>query len=122
MRIASNMMSDRLLSNLQTNYARMAASQEQITTGRRVNRPSDDPTAAGTERLRLSDLEGVKRSQDSVSSAQGWLSASESGLSSLNDIVARARELALQGPNASTDQNGRNAMASEIDQLVTSAK
>jgi flagellar hook-associated protein 3 FlgL len=44
MRIANNMMSDRLLANLQRSYGRMATTQEQISTGRRVNRPSDDPT------------------------------------------------------------------------------
>jgi flagellar hook-associated protein 3 FlgL len=122
MRIANNMVSDRLLYNLQASYARMAKTQEQITTGRRVNRPSDDPTAAGTERLRLADLEGIKRSQDSVDNANGWLTASESAISSLGDIVSRARELALQGANASTDANGRNAIAAEIDQLAQAAK
>src|SRR5881628_446399 len=105
MRISNNMMSDRLLSNLQRSYSRMATTQEQISTGKRVNRPSDDPTAAGAERLRTADLEGIRRSQDSVAAAADWLSASETALSSVNDIVARARELTVQGANASSDQN-----------------
>jgi flagellar hook-associated protein 3 FlgL len=122
MRIANNMMSDRLLANLQRSYAQMATTQERISTGRRVNRPSDDPVAAATERLRNADLEGIRRSQDSVAAATGWLNASESALSSLGDVVARARELTLQGANASTDANGRNLIANEIDQLVKAAK
>ena len=122
MRISNNMMSDRLLSNLQRSYSRMATTQEQITTGRRVNRPSDDPIAAAAERLREGDLEGIRRSQDSVDAASGWMSAAEGGLSSLQDIISRARELALQGANASTDQNGRNSIAGELDQLVQAAK
>ena len=100
----------------------MSTTQEQISTGRRVNRPSDDPLAAAQERLRTGDLEGIKRSQDSVSSTTSWLSASESALSSLNDVVARARELAVQGANGSLSQSGRNAIADEIDQLAKSAK
>src|SRR4051794_39093346 len=122
MRISSTMMSDRLLSSLQRSYTQMATTQEQVTTGRRVNRPSDDPTAAGTERLRLADLEGIKRSQDSVASATGWLNATETGVSSLQDIMFSARELTLRGANASTDANGRNLIADEIDQLARSAK
>src|SRR5947207_11988745 len=122
MRVTNNMMSDRLLANLQRSYTQMATTQEQVTTGRRVNRPSDDPVAAAAERLRQGDLEGIKRSQDSVDGANGWLSATEGGLASLQDIISRARELALQGANASTDQNGRNAIAGELDQLVQSAK
>jgi flagellar hook-associated protein 3 FlgL len=114
-RISNNMMSDRLLANLQRSYSRMATTQEQISSGSRVNRPSDDPTAAGAERLRSAELEGIRRSQDSVAAANGWLTASESALSSLGDVVSRARELALQGANASIDQNGRNVIAGEID-------
>lgn len=122
MRLSSSMIGDRLLADLQRSYGRMATTQEQISTGRRVNRPSDDPLAAGQERLRTSDLEGIKRSQDSVASASSWLSASESALSSVNDIVARARELTVQGANGSLDQKSRDAIAAEIDQLTKSAK
>lgn len=122
MRLTSSTMGDRLIADLQRSYTRMATTQEQISTGKRVNRPSDDPLAAAQARLRTSDLEGIKRSQDSVASASGWLSATESGLSSVRDVVARANELALQGANGSTDQNARNAIADELDQLVKSAK
>src|SRR3954451_23717623 len=117
LRLSSSTMGDRLLLDLQRSYGRMATTQEQISTGRRVNRPSDDPLAAGTERLRTADLEGVKRSQDSVNTATAWLGATESALSSVQDIVSRARELALQATNGATDQNSRNLIANEIDQL-----
>lgn len=122
MRLSNAIMSDRLLLDLQRSYGRMATTQEQISTGRRVNRPSDDAVAAGTERRRLADLEGVKRSQDSVAGASSWLGATEKGLSSLQDILSRARELAIQGANGATDANSRTLIAGEIDQLVNAAK
>jgi len=115
-------MGDRLISDLTHAYTRMATTQQQISTGRRVNQPSDDPLAAGQERLRTSDLAGIQASQASVATATSWLTASETGLSSINDVLARARELALQGANGSTDQNGRNSIATEIDQLIKSTK
>jgi flagellar hook-associated protein 3 FlgL len=122
MRLSSSTMGDRLLADLQRSYTRMATTQEQISTGRRVNRPSDDPLAAAQARLRTADMEGIQRSQDSVASATGWLSATETGLSSIRDILARANELALQGANGATPQTARNSIAAEIDQLVASAK
>lgn len=122
MRLSSSTMGDRLLADLQRSYTRMAATQEQISTGKRVNRPSDDPLAAGQARLRTADREGILRSQDSVASATGWLSATESGLSSVRDILGRANELALLGANGSTPQSARNSIAAEIDQLVAAAK
>ncbi|HEU4975135.1 MAG TPA: flagellar hook-associated protein FlgL [Baekduia sp.] len=122
MRLSNATMGNRLLADLQRAYGRMATTQEQISTGKRVNRPSDDPLAAAQARLRTADLAGIKRSQDSVDAANGWLAATEAGLSSVRDIVARANELALQGANGSTDQNARNSIAAEIDQLVAAAK
>lgn len=122
MRISSGMLGDRLLSDLRSAYSRMATTQEQISTGKRVNRPSDDPLAAAQARLRTGDLAGIKASQDSVDAATGWLSATENGLSSIRDVLARANELALQGANGSSDQNARNAIADEIDQLTQAAK
>lgn len=122
MRITNSTMGDRLLADLQRSYGAMAKTQESISTGKRVNRPSDDPTAAGTARLRTADLEGIKRSQDSVATAQSWLIASESGLAKVSDIMARANELAVQGANGTLNQNDRNSIAIELDQLVAAAK
>jgi flagellar hook-associated protein 3 FlgL len=122
LRLSNSTMGDRLLLDLQRSYGRMATTQEQISTGRRVNRPSDDPVAAGTERLRTADLEGIKRSQDSVDAANSWLGGTEKGLSSLQDLLSRARELTVKGANGATDANSRSLIADEIDQLVKAAK
>lgn len=122
MRVTNNMVSNRVVADLQAQYRAMATSQEQVSTGKRVNRPSDDPTAAAQARLRGSELEGIKRSQESVDSASTWLTGTESGLASINDILHTANELTLQGANGSMSQDNRNGIANQIDQLVKSAK
>jgi flagellar hook-associated protein 3 FlgL len=122
MRITNNMVSDRVISDLQARYAAMADTQLQISTGRSVNQPSDDPTAAAQERLRLSELSGIKGSQSSVASAQTALNASESGMEGVRSLLSRANELALAGANGSMSQADRVTIANEIDQLIKSAK
>jgi flagellar hook-associated protein 3 FlgL len=122
MRVTNNMVSDRVLADLQARYTAMADTQLQISTGRRVNQPSDDPTAAAQERLRLSELSGIKGSQSSVASAQTALNASESSLEGIRSLLSRANELALRGATGSTSQDDRNAIANEIDQIIKSAK
>jgi flagellar hook-associated protein 3 FlgL len=122
MRVTNNMVSDRVIADLQARYAQMADTQLQISTGRRVNQPSDDPIAAAQERLRLSDLSGIKASQTSVSGAQAWLSQTETSLSEIQSVLARANELALAGATGTMSQTDRNAIAGEIDQLIKSAK
>jgi flagellar hook-associated protein 3 FlgL len=122
MRITNNMVSGRIISDLQARYAAMADTQLQISTGRRVNQPSDDPTAAAQERLRLSELSQIKGSQSSVASAQTALNASESSLEGVRSVLSRANELALAGANGSLSQADRVTIANEIDQLIKSAK
>jgi flagellar hook-associated protein 3 FlgL len=122
MRITNNMVSDRVISDLQARYAAMADTQLQISTGRSVNQPSDDPTAAAQERLRLSELSGIKGSQSSVDGAQSALNASESSMEGVRSVLSRANELALAGANGSLSQADRVTIANEIDQLIKSAK
>ena len=115
LRVTNNMMNSRVLSDLQRSYRTMAQTQEQISSGYRVNRPSDDPLAAGQARLRQGDLDAIAAGKDGVSSATNWLSAAETGLSSVSSLLARARELTVQGANGSMNQDNRNAIADEID-------
>src|ERR1700709_2475758 len=122
MRITNNMVSDRVLADLQARYGAMADTQLQISTGRSVNKPSDDPTAAARERLRLSELSGIKGSQSSVAGAQSALNASESSMEGVRSVLSRANELALAGANGSLSQADRITIANEIDQLIKSAK
>jgi flagellar hook-associated protein 3 FlgL len=121
-RITNNMVSDRVMSDLQARYAAMANTQLQISTGRRVNDPSDDPTAAAQERLRQSQLAGIQSSQKSVNNSQSWLNQAESSISGINDVLSRAKEIATTGANGSYSQSDRNALANEVDQLIKQAK
>src|SRR3954447_10639113 len=115
MRITNNMVSDRVIADLQSRYAQMANTQLQISTGRRVNQPSDDPVAAAQERLRLSELDGITSSQATVAGTQTWLSQTEAGLGQVRDALSRANELALTGANGTMSQDNRNAIAAEIE-------
>jgi flagellar hook-associated protein 3 FlgL len=122
MRVTNNMVSDRVLSDLQARYRALATSQTQISTERRVNAPSDDPTAAAQERLRQSELSGIVSSQTSVAGVQARLNSTEASLENLRSVLSRANEIALEGANGTMSQSDRNAIADEIDQLIKSAK
>lgn len=121
-RVTNNMVSDRVLSDLQARYKTLTDTQSSISTGRSVNAPSDNPIAAAQERMRQSELSGIKSSQDSVAAVATRLTSVESSLESIRSVLSRANELALTGANGSYSQTNRNAMADEIDQLVKSVK
>lgn len=121
-RITQNMMMDRSLSSLQTALGRLARTQEQLSTGRIINRPSDSPTdtsAAMRMRASISDQAQFGRNAED---GLGWLGQIDTTLTSMLDDIRRARDLALQGANSgSMGDVGRQALATEIDQIRQSA-
>jgi flagellar hook-associated protein 3 FlgL len=122
MRVTNNMVSDHVLTDLQARYRALSTSQTQIGSGRRVNAPSDDPTAAAQERLRQSELSGIQSSQTSVAGVQARLNSTEASLENVRSVLSRANELALKGATGTMSQADRNAIADEVDQLIKSAK
>ena len=108
------------IASVQLSSFRMQKYQEKITTGKEINRASDDP--AGARKVLSLRSEGLKLEQYSkniISSIQS-LEFTTSTLNGAADFLARAQELAIQGVNGATDQEGRDAVASEINGILES--
>jgi flagellar hook-associated protein 3 FlgL len=117
-RVTQNLLVSRSLASLQGSLSRLGKTQEQISTGRVVNRPSDDPTAASaamTFRTAIAKQESYARN---AADGQAWLGTVDSTLSGMSAGVRRARELGLQGASTgSSSAASRAALAAEVDQL-----
>jgi flagellar hook-associated protein 3 FlgL len=122
MRVTQSSMNARALADLQRTASQMAATSQQVSGGKRISQPSDD--ALGThDAVRYRDeLAGLAQYRSNAASATSFVSATDSALQQVSDITQRVRELTLQGANATTDAAGRQAIAAELDQLITSAK
>ena len=121
-RITESMTGRRLLADLNASTSLVAKYQRQISSGRRMEKPSDDPLATHTALRLRNELQGLANDQRSISDAKGWLDTTEAALGAMTDIAQRARELALQGSNGTMAQADRNKIADEIDQLIQTAK
>ncbi len=117
-RITQNMMTRQSLGSLQTNLGRMARLQEQLSTGRVLNRPSDSPTGT-TSAMRLRDSLATSRQyQRNAQDGAAWLGTIDNTVTSLTDQTREARDLAIQGASSgSTGQAVRNNLAASVDQL-----
>jgi flagellar hook-associated protein 3 FlgL len=122
MRITSSMSQRHLLSDLQRVQQRLSDAQNQVSSGKRVEKPSDDPLAAARATRLQADLDATATYSDSVDEAKSWLDASDSALSSLTDVVQRVRELTVQAANGATSDTGRQAIKAEVDQLIKQAQ
>jgi flagellar hook-associated protein 3 FlgL len=117
-RVTQNLMTQRSLGSLQQGLGRLSKIQEQLSTGRVLNRPSDSPsdtTSAMRIRASLADQQQYARNaQDGL----GWLGQVDNTLSGMSDQLRRARDLALQGANSgAVGPAARDALATEVDQI-----
>src|SRR5205085_101005 len=72
-RITQNMMTRSSLASLQANLARTAKLQEQMSTGRVINRPSDSPTGTSTAMRLRGDLAANGQYQRNAQDGVSWL-------------------------------------------------
>lgn len=106
------------LANVQQSTSNMSRLQEQISTGKKVNRASDDP--AGARKILSLRSEDLRLDQytSNIQTATQALEFNASVLQNTSDIMNRITELTMQGISDSTDQNGKSIIAKEINQLL----
>lgn len=116
-RFANSTVKADLSSRINTQRNRINVLQERLTSGKRINRPSDDPSGASAViRLRTSqnEIEQFKRSADFSNQR---LTATDDSLSSYENVLQRVRTLTAQGLSDTTTQQGKNSIATEIEAL-----
>lgn len=117
MRITPQMIVDSTLNNIETNQNRIEQLQNQITSGSRISKPSDDPIGVART-LNLQDsIAQSEQYQRNIDQATSWLNTTDSVMQSVTDSLSRARELAVQAANGTLGSNDRQAIQSEITQL-----
>jgi flagellar hook-associated protein 3 FlgL len=116
-RVTQNMMSQHSLGSLQSSLSKLAAIQEQVSTGRVLNRPSDSPSDTMSSMRMRSSISDQKQYARNAEDGLGWLGQTETALTGINAEVRRARDLALQGANGSLGQTSLDALAVEVDKI-----
>lgn len=118
-RIADTTSSANNLARINANRSRLAVLNEQLTTGRRINRASDDPS--GMEMvlsLRTSQTE-IKQFQRTNQAANSKLVAADDALNNYETKLDRVRVLITQGLSDTSTQPAKNALATELESLRT---
>lgn len=114
MRIATSMIFDAGVANINKQWSSLLHLQQQVASGRRILTPSDDPVAAARalEVTQSSDiLTQYATNQQNATSALGL---AETQLTSLNDMFARLKELTVQAGNAILSSTDRKSIALEL--------
>ncbi len=105
------------IDNLTANLSRMAQLQEQLASGKALNRPSDSPIQTVEAMQYRSDIRRNDQFQRNASDGLNWLGMADNTLTSMLSTAGRVRELVLQGMNGSTDPVQRGNIAQEVISL-----
>lgn len=98
--------------------AKLYNTQNQLSTGKRIDSPSDDPTGAA-QLIGLSEsAKATAQYQENIRTVQSRLELEESALGSVGDALLRVRELAVAAQNATYGPQERAALALEVRELA----
>lgn len=117
-RISSQQVFSGGINRLQDLNVGLNKTSEQVSTGKRVNRPSDDPVAAARILKLDQELGRMETYQRNAQLADNRLQQEESALESSIDVIQRVRELTVQAGNGSLSQNDRQSIASELKERL----
>jgi flagellar hook-associated protein 3 FlgL len=116
-RVTNQMTALQSQQHLQAGSVRLAQAQERATSLDKLSRPSDDPTATA-EALRVKSLQSAHAQHTrNVADGDGWLSTTDSALIAADSLMAKVRELTLQGANGALSPNAKEAVAVELEGL-----
>ena len=121
-RVTMGMMAQRSLVDLTQAYDRMSKTQGQLSSGKRITNPSDDPYGAGHAIQLSGELAGLSAYNRNVDDGTAWTQATDSALMNMQNMTQRVRQLLVEAGNDTTGQSGRADTAAEIDQLADAMK
>jgi len=125
MRVSNSQIFNMAMRYLNQNSAAYFDANEQVASGKRINRPSDDPNGAGRVTRYRADLSRLEQYQENITHGKTFLNQTESTLNLINDLRVSAKEIALQGANGNHSSAELNNMANSIatikSQLVSLA-
>ncbi|MBE2922744.1 flagellar hook-associated protein FlgL [Anoxybacillus flavithermus] len=117
MRVTQMMLANNTLRNVSKSYDKLGTYQQQLATGKKIHRPSEDPVVAMKGMHYRTSLTEIEQFQRNLSEAYTWMENSESALGHTTNVLQRARELVVQAKNGTLDPEDRQAIAREIEQL-----
>lgn len=117
MKVSTNLFFDRASTQLATVQSNLSKTQEQLSTGKQITKPSDEPDKASLVTRLESELARQESYQNTLSSVEIKLSTQETALRNVSDVMYRIKELTVQANSDTMGKLDRQSIAVEIESL-----
>jgi len=121
-RITPAMVSTATLNDLNASLATMQRTTNELSSGRRILEPSDNPYGASQVINLQSQLEGLSSYESNAQDGISWENTASTAMSSIAHVTQRVRELLVQGANGTYNQADLETMALQVEQLTEGIK
>jgi flagellar hook-associated protein 3 FlgL len=116
-RISTSMLFDRGIASMLKRQMALSEAQQQVSSGKRIQTPSDDPPGAAQILNLRTAITQVEQYQENADQARARLDLQETALAGVDDILPKVLELTLQGQNDTYNAAARQAIADELREL-----
>ncbi|MFN6059953.1 MAG: flagellar hook-associated protein FlgL [Burkholderiales bacterium] len=117
MKVSTSMFFDRASAQLANVQGNLAKTQEQLSTGKQITKPSDEPDKASLVTRLESEIARQKSYQESIKAIEIRRKAEETALNSTSDVMFRMKELSVQAANDTLGAADRKTIALEMTEL-----
>jgi flagellar hook-associated protein 3 FlgL len=121
-RITTQMTASMTLNDLQQSLNRLDTTQQQLSSGKKINQPSDDPYGTSQAMSLNGQLSSLNDYTNNITDGTAWTQQATTSLGDIDSMVQRVRELVVQASNGTYTQSDLNASASEVNQLIDAVK
>lgn len=117
MRVTQSMLSNNMLRNLSNSYGKMGDLQRQVETGKKVNRPSDDPVVVMKGINYRTALGKIEQYERNIGEVNNWLDTSDNTMDKVGAALQRTNDLLIQASTDTTTDEDREKIKAELVQL-----
>jgi len=117
LRVSTQMMYTQSINYINDKLSTLTELNEQSSSQKRVNRPSDDAVASATILNLRTTLSAYEQYEENAATAKGWLTSSDSTLTQVSTLLTRAKGLAEQAATGTMSAENRTQIAYEMREI-----
>lgn len=118
MRITNKMLANNFLTDMTTNLNNLQTIQQQLTSGKEIRRPSDDPIKVARAMQLHSEISANQQYNENIKDTLSWLEQTDTALGQLGEQSQRVRELLVSAGNAAYGSDERKKINDEVKEIV----
>ena len=121
-RITSQMVGNSTVANIENDLTQLSQTQQQLSTGYKINQPSDDPYGAALTISLNAQVSAYSSYQSNVNQGIAWVQTASSSLQSMQQTVQNIRNLVVEGANGTMSPTDLQDSAQEVLQYISQIK